>query len=290
MIAQQISLNEKQNNRRGFITSLIVHILILLLAILPLLTYPDPPPGQEGILVSFGAPDMGMGDSRPDTQQEEMVEPKPPSEEEQKTVTSPPTAPTTPVESQKDVVTSEDPNVAAIKKKEEERKKAVEDERVRAKEANERADIAEKERQADEARKQAEYDKAKKQFGDAFGGSGKGSTNKPGNQGDPNGDPDAKNLEGISTGKGNIGGGLKGRGVVHTPTITDKSQKTGIVVVSICVNSKGDVIKAEYTQKGSTSADTELRQIAVSSAKKFKFSASNVDSQCGTVTINFKLQ
>ena len=231
-----------------------------------------------------------MGDSKPDTQQEEVVEPKPPSEEEQKTVTDPVASPTTPVETQKDVVTAEDPNVAAIKKREEERKKVVEDERRRDKEAKEKAEIAEKERKADEARKQAEYDKAKKQFGDAFGGSGKGSTDKAGNQGDPKGDPNAKNLEGISTGKGNIGGGLSGRGVVYQPTITDKSQKTGIVVVNICVNNKGEVTRATYTQKGSTTADNDLRRIAETSAKKFKFSASNVDEQCGTVTINFKVQ
>ncbi|MBK7427487.1 MAG: cell envelope integrity protein TolA [Saprospiraceae bacterium] len=249
MMYQQISLTEKENKRRGLITSIIIHALVLLIAILPLLSYPDPPPGQEGILVSFGGPDIGMGDSKPDTQQEEVVEPKPPSEEEQKTVTDPVASPTTPVETQKDVVTAEDPNVAAIKKREEERKKVVEDERRRDKEAKEKAEIAEKERKADEARKQAEYDKAKKQFGDAFGGSGKGSTDKAGNQGDPKGDPNAKNLEGISTGKGNIGGGLSGRGVVYQPTITDKSQKTGIVVVNICVNNKGEVTRATYTRR-----------------------------------------
>ncbi len=290
MMYQQISLTEKENKRRGLITSIIIHALVLLLAILPLLSYPDPPPGQEGILVSFGMPDIGKGDSKPDTQQEEVVEPKPPSEEEQKTVTDPVASPTTPVETQKEVVTAEDPNIAAMKKREEERKKVLEEERKRDKEAKEKAEIAEKERKAEDARKQAEYDKAKKQFGDAFGGSGKGSTDKAGNQGDPKGDPNASNLEGISTGKGNIGGGLQGRGVTHTPTISDKSQKTGIVVVRICVNSKGDVTSADYTQAGSTTADNDLRNLAINSAKKFKFSASNVDKQCGTVTINFKVQ
>jgi TonB family protein len=132
--------------------------------------------------------------------------------------------------------------------------------------------------------------KQKKQFGDAFGGSGKGKTDKAGNQGDPGGDPDAKNLEGISTGAGNVGGGLSGRGVQYKPTIQDKSQKTGTVVVNVCVDRNGTVTKANFTQRGSTTNDSELIRIAETNAKKFKFSSSSVDEQCGTITFTFKVQ
>lgn len=94
--------------------------------------------------------------------------------------------------------------------------------------------------------------------------------------------------EGI-TGKGTIGGGLEGRGIVYTPTIQDNSQRTGRVVVRICVNSKGEVISADYMQAGSTTADSELRNMAVRNAKKFKFSSRSIDRQCGTITIDFKV-
>jgi TonB family protein len=283
------NLNEEENRKRGLIFSIIFHALILILLFLPFLSYPDPPPGQEGILVSFGQPNIGQGDSRPDTQQEEVVEPKPPSEEVQKT--EPPPQAATPVETQKEVVTSKDPSEVSFKKQEEDKKKAEDAERKRIEDSNRKAaEEAEKQRQAEAAAKQAELDKAKKQFGDAFGGTGKGKTDKAGNQGDPGGDPDAKNLEGISTGAGNVGGGLSGRGVQYKPTIQDKSQKTGTVVVNVCVDRSGTVTKANFTQRGSTTNDSELIKIAETNAKKFKFSGSSVDEQCGTITFTFKVQ
>ena len=60
----------------------------------------------------------------------------------------------------------------------------------------------------------------KGEIGGLFGqdGDGKGETGKPGNQGDPSGDPKCmKILEGISTGSGDIGGNLGGRGVLYKP-------------------------------------------------------------------------
>jgi hypothetical protein len=192
-------------------------------------------------------------------------------------------------------VTKDEPDLVAIQKKKQEedaRKQEVEAERQkRVEEAKKKAEAeAEAKKKADqEAQEKAEYEKAKKQFGDSFGG-GKGKTDKPGNQGDPNGDPDAKKLEGISTGSGMVGGGLGDRGVLFEPKISDNSQKTGTVVVRVCVDRNGDVVSADYTQKGSTTADSELRQIAISSSKKFRFSKSSVDKQCGTITIDFKVR
>ena len=53
------SFQEEKNRRRGMIISVVLHILVILLALLPFLTYPDPPPGQEGLLVNLGLPDEG---------------------------------------------------------------------------------------------------------------------------------------------------------------------------------------------------------------------------------------
>jgi len=53
---------EERNKRKGFYTSLFLHLIILVLALLPLLTFPTPPPGQEGILVNLGMPDVGQGE------------------------------------------------------------------------------------------------------------------------------------------------------------------------------------------------------------------------------------
>lgn len=128
-----------------------------------------------------------------------------------------------------------------------------------------------------EAKKQADYEKSKEQFGSILSGTGKG-------------DPDASILEGISTGTGVVGGGLSNRGVLYEPKVNDSSQKTGRVVVNVCVDKSGKVISAIYTQRGSTTTDSDLRALAERSARKFRFSQCEVDKQCGTVTIDFKVQ
>ena len=121
-------------------------------------------------------------------------------------------------------------------------------------------------------------------------GDGKGETGTSGNQGDPNGDPNADNLEGISTGSGDIGGNLGGRGVLYKPVIRDKSQKTGTVNLKVCVDGDGNVIEARYTQSGSTTGDPGLKRTAIAGAKKYKFQKSSLDKQCGTIKIKFRVQ
>lgn len=48
-------------NRRGLFGTLFIHSLILALLILGGLTFPDPPPEEEGIMVNFGTDDTGFG-------------------------------------------------------------------------------------------------------------------------------------------------------------------------------------------------------------------------------------
>lgn len=74
-----LSDKERKDQQIARWTSIIVHTIIILLLFLPLLKFPIPPPGQEGILVSFGMPDQGQGDGKPMTQNEEKVDPTPPS-------------------------------------------------------------------------------------------------------------------------------------------------------------------------------------------------------------------
>ena len=121
-------------------------------------------------------------------------------------------------------------------------------------------------------------------------GDGKGETGTQGNQGDPNGDPNASVLDGISTGSGDIGGNLGGRGVEYKPVIKDKSQKQGTVNLKVCVDGSGKVISAEYTQGGSTTSDSDLKRTAIAGAKKYRFSKSDLDKQCGTIRIIFRVK
>ena len=96
-------------------------------------------------------------------------------------------------------------------------------------------------------------------------------------------------MEGISTGSGRVGGGLSNRGLLFEPNFQDSSQKVGKVVIKICVDNKGRVVSAKYTQKGSTTTDAELVKLAVDNSKKYIFSMSDIEEQCGTITVEFKL-
>lgn len=270
---------DPKDRKKAVRTSVVVNIGLLILLLFPFMSFQVPPPGEEGILVSFGMPDMGRGDDRPDTQQEEEVPPQP--EEE----TPPPPAEPEVVEEQvveEEVITQEDPNAIALKKKEEEE--------ARQKAEKERQERLEEQRRKEaEAKKEAEYAEAKKQFGDLFGG-GKGSTDTEGNQGDPLGDPNADNLEGLSTGQGSVGGGLGGRRIQYVPKVVESSQKTGRVVVRVCVNEAGQVFESSFTQKGSTTGDPDLVATAVKFSRQYRFSESTVSKQCGTITFDFKVK
>jgi hypothetical protein len=73
---------EKKEKRRAMILSFFFHLGAIILLMLPLLEYPDPPPGQDGILIALGNPDEGTGPIEPGgpeepTPVEPIEEPKP---------------------------------------------------------------------------------------------------------------------------------------------------------------------------------------------------------------------
>ncbi|HMQ46117.1 MAG TPA: TonB family protein [Saprospiraceae bacterium] len=296
MSTRTVSVEEEKNKKRGMMISIAMHVALLMLAILPMLTFPDPPPGQEGILVNLGLPDQGQGDenagpAEPQVAEESETEAE---QEEVEPVKESPKAETKPEDTKKEVVTSEDPNAIKLKKekerKEKEKQDALEKQKREAAEAERRKQEAEAKAKAEKAQKESDA----KNFGESLGleglGKGKGNTGKDGNQGDPNGDPNSDILTGISTGSGMVGDGLGSRGVSKSHKPTDNSNEQGTVVVRVCVDRSGNVIEAEWTQKGSSAVSTRLKNIAISSAKQWKFKPGDVDKQCGTITYNFKTQ
>lgn len=356
---------EEKRKKKGLIGSFIYTIVLIIALLFPLLSYQFPPPGMEGIRISFGQPDQGDGTEQPKGEpipasSPQETQPTESAESPQETAQSEPTKaaepiaeaakaspPPTPVKEQPDppikkkVATADNSKeiaaaLAKKKKQEEEKKKKQQEAAENAKKAKELADkkskadaekakklAAEKAKEAKktaekaeklaaeeakrkaaeakaiaEAKKKAEeerkYQDAKDKLGSLFGQSGsQGNSGKPGDAGVANGDPDAKNLEGTkSYGKGDkdVGGGLSGRGVLKRPSLEDNSQKEGKVKVEICVNKSGKVIKAEYSQFGSTTIDTDLIELAEASAKKYQFTPSINPEQCGEVLITFSLQ
>jgi TonB family protein len=136
------------------------------------------------------------------------------------------------------------------------------------------------------------------------------STSGTGDQGDRQGDPDSKYTgkngtgggpgSGTGTGGGNgdgdgpgTGSGisfdLSGRKLLLKPSIDDRSQETGKVVVSITVDRSGNVTEARPGARGSTTTSSYLFAKAKEAAMKAKFNASPeaADIQKGTMTFVF---
>lgn len=288
---EQLTEIEMQDRQRAKIKSGIAFLILFAVLVLPIMSYQNPPPEREGVLVRLGG-DFGQG---PDNSSKSDDAIPPPSEkpaevkktEEKK---KPKKETSKPVE--KKVVTDDHSKELAIKKAKD--KKAREDKRkadAAAAEAQRQADAKARREAAAEAQRQAERDAANSMdFGikNNKDGAGGGNDGKPGTSGSKDGSPDG--MDKLGSGNGKVGGGLGSRGRSGTvPRLNEKSNKAGTVVVRICVNSSGKVTSASVTQSGTTIQDAGLHTAAIRNAKLFKFKTSSIDKQCGTVTYKFKV-
>lgn len=273
---------EKKERRKAMLLSFLFHVATIILLMLPLLKYPDPPPGQDGILIALGNPDEGTGPIEPGgpeeptpVEQKEEPKPEPKPKEEVK--------PKEKVKSTEPLVS--DQELEINKKKAIEKKEKEERDLKEKQETAERIKIA---KEREEANKREEQEAAelikniKKGSGGTSGKSGKG--------GQVNGDENGKVEEGISTGTGMVGGGLGGRGVVSSPILKDDSNNRGSVIVAICLDKDGNVTEAKFQLQGSTITSGKLRDLAVNNAKQWRFKPGNEERQCGIITYTFKVQ
>lgn len=331
---------EEKNIKKGFYSSSFLHLFVVLLLIFPFCKLPYPPPGQEGILVSFGMPLEGMGDVQPMSPEASPEASSSPASQPIAEASSPKSSSSPPPKSdpepqkreetkptvEKDVVTDKNADTPAIKKgkkkkddaarkakekADSEAKKKSDAERKRKEEADKKEREAEsKKRAAEEAKRKAEEEArqkaeaerkrkedAKKKFGFPGNNSstGQGTTDKPGDQGANDGDPNAENLEGDKSpgkGKDGIGVDMAGRDVKNRPSVNENSNKTGDVKVKICVNKRGEVISAKYTIRGSTTQDTDLVSLSERKAEEFRFSSNDnaPDPQCGSITFKYRVE
>lgn len=204
---------------------------------------------DEGVMVSFGNVDDGFGEQTP-----EVEENLTPQEAVTPTVTPQPTPSTT----QEKIITQEDPSVALERER---KRKAEEAERLRQEEETKRA-------------------KAAAVAGNAFKkvGTGQGTGEGDGQKGNP-------------VGKGSDGGNswslagrsLKGR--LAQPRYSGNEE--GVIVVAIRVDASGKVVDASIGT-GTTITSADLRQAALTAAKKNVFSTGNSPA-VGTITYKFTL-
>ena len=75
---------------------------------------------------------------------------------------------------------------------------------------------------------------------------------------------------------------------MRKPVLHDTSQETGKVVVEIVVDKNGNVTSTNI-ERGTTTSNTHLQQLALKAARETKFSASATgqEIQRGTITFVF---
>ncbi|GIV32672.1 MAG: hypothetical protein KatS3mg031_0207 [Chitinophagales bacterium] len=284
---------EKKNKVKGILVTVAVHALIMLLFLYLGLSSKYPPP-VEGIVVNFGTLDAGQGPRQPQVIEEKEV--SPPEEAEP-----------LPVEEQEeaapDIVTQQTEEAPAIEKPVE--KKEPEKKPEKPKEETPRPV---KEPPKEDPKKLVKEEPApvkeepridpKSLYSGQKASENKpgseGKTYTPGDQGDPSGDPSAKNYTGESKGLGNIGVGydLTGRNLLAIPDIDRSYKESGKVVIQIKVDRNGNVVLAKFTLKGSTTTDPTLIALAEKAAREARFSAdpNAPEEQFGTISFTFKLK
>ena len=290
----------KKNKVTGLVGTLVLHAIVLVLLFLIAISKPKPVE-EGGVPVMLGNMEMAQGDADPYTLTDVDIldEPQLPSE-----VSAPEPVPTPPVKTE--MITQEDEPTVAVPKKETPKpkvktetvkKETPKKEPVKPKEKTEAEKRAEAERLAAEkkaAEEKAAAEAAAKRIAGAFGkgtqmGSKGTAETGEGIQGSPTGNA----AEGQSTGVGGYGTfDLNGRslGPGGLPKPVYNVQEEGRVVVTITVNSAGQVIHTSINKRTNT-ANAALRKAAEDAARRARFNAvSGVNNQTGTITYYFKLK
>lgn len=296
----------KSERKKGFLGTLITHLVVLLILLISGFSMPPPPEVDNGIMVNFGTDETGSGLIEPSPPQstEEVAQVAIPDQSQADKATKPATkeVPVLTQNYEKDAPSvSKKPDPEAEKKK----KEQIENEKIRREELKaarniKAAEDAEKKRVADEQKRISDITNRTK---NALAGSKNSGTNSTsegitggaGNQGDPNGSVDSK-VRGVGSGTGTSGNGisydLKGREPAMIPDPKYEYQEEGKVVVEISVDRDGIVTMATPGVKGSSTLDDYLLRVAKEAALKARFTV-NKDAppvQKGTITFIFKLK
>ncbi|MBA2423176.1 MAG: hypothetical protein H0V61_08130 [Chitinophagales bacterium] len=271
--------NERRSKLKSLLITLAIHAsLLLILYFFFALNPPFPPLSDQGVFLNIGLADEGMGDVQPMGSAEELLAPIP--------------EPGNPAAQPKanDVVTQEtEEEVPVIQKKTP--KKILNTAPVSSNKTTNTAPAPTPKKP---------QPKALYPGGTSNNSTSEGTGNKTGDQGKPNGSPFGDSYEGNpGMGGPGLGGsgngaqlGMSGRKIIFFPSIVDNSQRTGKVVVNIKVDKAGNVIFAKATQKGSTTTDNYLFQLAEDAAMKTMVNADPgaAEEQFGTITYTFKMK
>jgi len=298
-------------SKEGWTVSIILHLLLLL--IFWFLYIKSVPPKMEGMVINFGVAETGMGEETPQPVEEAMSPPPTPVQEveevaEEAVAESIPETETPEPAVENEVLEVKDVEAPALPvetpdKKEEATKEKVKEKKEDKEEPAKKEEEKEEEKPKEEVKPELEagslFKNRKDKEKDSNNATSQGTSTNNSDQG-TDVEEDAKENSDVYTPSRNIGMhdkgsfkyDLQGRNLVHFPDVIESSQKEGKVVVKIKVDTRGNVISAEYTSRGSTTSDSALKQAAIKAAKeaRFNFSPSAPAVQIGTVSFTFKVQ
>lgn len=267
---------ETRHEKKSFVITVVIHVLLLLILVFFGLTYLDPPE-ERGIAINFGTSEVGSG----------IVQPQ----EAVKTSPQQTTAEVTPVETpvEEEVVTQETTEAPVIEKKKKDAPVKKEKEPIQKIEEEPAKKVEPK---PDKTTSDALSSILNGPENDGQEASGEGNDNIAGDKGDPEGDPNASAYYG--NGRGIDGDGnyrLGGRKALNKEKFIQDCNESGIVVVQIEVNRSGQVVRAIPGVKGTTNSADCLLDPAKRAALATTFNSdSNAPTkQVGTIIYNFKL-
>lgn len=253
-----------KHKRKSLISSLLIHLALLIAFAFLGMKYMIPPPPEEGITINFGTSDQGMFNNPTELPSDNPEVSESAVEETQ----------VEEVENTEDVLTQESEEAPTIKKEE--------------KKVEEKVEEPVKEEPKPNKQLNAALNKLQKISQEQGGGDGE--TNQAGDQGALDGDPNSKNYTGGGIGNG-TSANVAGRNMLSSPKINDNSQDEGKVVVDIIVDKYGNVTRATPGARGSNTTSAILYKKAKEAALKTKFNASPnaVEEQKGQMTFIFIL-
>lgn len=117
-----------------------------------------------------------------------------------------------------------------------------------------------------------------------------------GDQGKLNGNPNSDSYNGnAASGKSGSGGvaiknGLDGRRITKFPNFEDDFNENAKVAVDITVDQLGNIIAATINPKGTTTTNTNIRNIALRKARTLKLNSGPAETQTGTLIFSFILR
>ncbi|WP_298542856.1 energy transducer TonB [uncultured Aquimarina sp.] len=293
---------DTKHKKKSFIITTILHVAIIFLLFYLGLGALDPTP-EGGIAVNFGTTLTGSGDIQP----KEAIKSSPKQTTPEPTPVTPEPEPETP-EITEEVVTQdlEDAPVVEEKPKKEPKKK-VEKPKEKPKDKPVEQKPVEKPiekpvEKVEEKKPDPKPDKSTLDILDSFSNGpksdgkakgGEGDDGKPGDKGNPNGNPYATSYYGQPGpgGTGGVGYGLNGRGRPTNSAVEQKCNEAGRVVVKIVVNREGKVIQATPGVKGTTNSAKCLLDPARKTALTFRWKADQKApvKQIGFVEVTFGL-